>query len=414
MADHGTGVAARAWPVNRWLLLWFAANTVSHIGNRIYSLAIPWMVMSITGSALQMNAIWAVEMLPFVLLGPFLGALVDRLDRRRVLIVADISQAVLVGAIPLLASMGHLQLWHLYVAGFLLNCFALTGNLVSDFGIIPRLAQGRSLPLANSIHFALMNLSAVAGPAVGGALIAWMDAPGALVFDSLSFLATVLVVAALPIGLGRGEPEQVRTVRGLLAGAAGGFRFLWADGLLRRLALGLCLTNLATGALFTTMTYHLGQEWALPPDLAGLGFSVAGTAAVAGSVLAPVLLRRFALGKAVVAMGTVMAAGLAVSSLGAHWTVALAGFGLYNLASTVSNIATFTIRQEAIPGELMGQVNAAFRSLLTLSFPLSALLLGTVTELSSAKVGFGVSAVIQVVAFLTLWLSPVSGHGRNR
>jgi MFS family permease len=400
----------RVLRTNRWLSLWLLANGVSQLGNQVYGLAIPWLAMSMTGSALYMNAVWAVEMLPFLVVGPFMGALVDRLDRRKVMVVADLCQAVLVTAIPALHILGLLRPWQLFVVGFLLNCFAIAYNLVADFGVIPRLAQGTDLAVANSIHFTIVNLAGVLGAAVGGFLITWLTAPGALIFDALSFLATMAVTMLLPIDFGsRAEagPLSFTTVAGEMAE---GFRFMWRDGVIRSLALGLSILNLASGALFTTMTYHLGQEWKLPADQVGLGYSVMGFAAVIGSLIAPAVIRRHAIGKVVVLCVLVEAMGGVAMALSGHWAMALAGFGVQTLVGTVTNISTFTIRQKAIPNQLMGRVNAAFRTLLTLSFPLSAALLGMVTEKAGARASFGLSTVILGAAFLMLLLSPASRY----
>lgn len=396
---------------NRWVMLWFLANGVSQIGNRVYTLAIPWLVMSMTGSAWYMNAVWAAEMLPFVLVGPFMGALVDRLDRRKVMLVSELAQACLVGLIPLLSFLGHLQVWHLFVIGFLLNCFAIAYNLVGDFGVVPRLVSGANLATANAIHFTILNLSAVFGTAIGGALIAWLGAPGAILLNALSFLATLFVVAVLPIQFGsRVEPLQKMVVHNVWRDVREGFAFVWKDGLIRNLALGLSLGNLATGALFVILTYHLGQEWQLPPEQVGLGFSVMGGAAVVGSMVAPFFIRRFPIGRSVGVWGIMHSMGILVAAVSGHWILALAGLGMGGLVATISNISTFTIRQKRIPNELMGRVNSAFRMILTLSFPLSAMLLGEITTQSGARTAFGLSAAITAVAALLLLLSPVGRY----
>lgn len=395
---------------NRWLALWFLANGIAQIGHRVYLLAIPWLVMTMTGSAMYMNAVWAVEMLPFLVAGPFMGVLIDRFDRRRTMIVSNIAQAALVGAIPLLHFTGQLQIWHLFVTGFLLNCFSLAYNLVGDFGVIPRLARGAELALANSIHFTILNLSMVFGSAVGGALINWMSAPGSLLFTAVSLLGTTVVVTLLPVDLGSATQAGRATVRAVFGDVAEGFRFLWRDGLIRNLALGLCISNLALGALTTTATYHLGQEWGLDADQVGLAFSVIGLTAVGGSLAAPVLIRRFPIGRAVVAWNLAEALGVGIAALSGHWTIAVAGLAVQALAGTLGNISTFTIRQKVIPNAFMGRVNAAFRMVLTLSFPLSAVLLGAVTERAGARPAFGTAGAICVLAALVLLLSPVGRY----
>lgn len=400
----------RLMRANRWLLLWFLANGVSQLGNRVYALAVPWMAMSMTGSALYMNAVWAVEMLPFVVVGPFMGALVDRMDRRRVMVAADLAQAVLVGLIPILHFLDLLRLWHLFIAGFLLNTFAIAYNLVADFAVIPRLARGSDLPVANSIHFAILNLSMVFGSAVGGFLITWVTAPGALIFDALSFLATMAVVMVLPIDFGSRAQAAFSSIKSVAGEVAEGFRFMWRDGLIRTLALVLSWMNLATGALFITLTYHLGQEWRLPASQVGLGFSLLGGAAVLGSLVASLVIKRYPLGRAITALAVVEGLSLTIAALSGHWSIALAGLSVGTVADTILNVSTFTIRQKVIPNELMGRVNAAFRTVLTLSFPLSASLLGFVADWTGARAAFGLSAGMMALAAGAIILSPVGRY----
>lgn len=112
---------------------------IPRLGDSLFAFAIPWISYELTQSSIVMGSMYAVSVLPIVLFGPVAGSLVDRWDRKQLMLFTDIARALLVAAIPLLHYADVLELWHLYAISFVLTILSLMFD-VSVVAIIPSLA----------------------------------------------------------------------------------------------------------------------------------------------------------------------------------------------------------------------------------------------------------------------------------
>src|SRR5579884_1602636 len=171
-------------------------QTVSNVGNAVTLFALPLLIFKLTGSAFSLGLMTAAEFLPYLLFGLVIGAWVDRVDRRRLMIAADATRAALVASIPLLAAVGHLSLWWVYAAGFLGSTLAICFN-AAEFAAIPSLVPAGELVAANGRIQASYAAATVAGPLLGGVLIAVVRVEDVLLLDTLSFVASVVSLALI-------------------------------------------------------------------------------------------------------------------------------------------------------------------------------------------------------------------------
>src|SRR5659263_340331 len=106
-------------------LIFLIGQLVSRLGDALYTFAIPWISYELTHSVIVMGSMYAVSVLPIVLFGPIIGVCVDHWDRRRLMMFADVTRAILVAFVPFMQTVGSLQLWQLYVVSFLLAGLSL-------------------------------------------------------------------------------------------------------------------------------------------------------------------------------------------------------------------------------------------------------------------------------------------------
>jgi hypothetical protein len=295
------------------------------------------------------------------------------------------------------------------VIGFALTIFTISFDLVADFGLIPKLVEKSQLTAANSAQLSIQHLSSLIGPAVAGGTIALVGAHNALLIDAVSYLLTLLFICFLPVQIGGNEPMQKQklTAAAVVADMKNGFLFLARSSILRVLVTNSFLVNLALGALFTVMTYHLGYELKLSSVIVGSVYSILGGAALLGSLLAPHVLRLMPLGRALASAYGLAFAGAVLLGLIPDWKMALIGYGLINIGISLSNIYTFTIRQLEIPAGYMGRVNATYRMFLVLAFPFSASLLAGLANHFGSQAAFLCSAVVMTGVVLFSSLSPI-------
>ncbi len=185
------------------------AEGISLVGTSVSMIAIPWFVLSTTGSATQTGLVAAAEITPLVIFKALGGPLLDRVGPRRVSLACDLASAFVVAAIPLLH---HLDLLSFPI---LLALVALTGALrgPGDAGksaMTPEIARVAevSLERVTGLDSAVKRTSTMAGAALAGLLVAWIGAANALYADALSFLASFVVFMLATAGLGRCVPPS--------------------------------------------------------------------------------------------------------------------------------------------------------------------------------------------------------------
>ncbi|HYX23878.1 MAG TPA: MFS transporter, partial [Thermoanaerobaculia bacterium] len=173
---------------NLWL-----GSTISLLGDQFYLVALPWLVLKLTGSSLALGTILMTAAIPRAALMLIGGAVTDRFSARRVLITTAAVRTVLVGTVAALIWRDLIQLWQLYVLTFAFGV-ADAFSFPAGSTLIPTLVQPQQLQPANALFQSSTVLTQLAGPAPAGLLIKSWGIASALFFDALSFLA---VIAAL-------------------------------------------------------------------------------------------------------------------------------------------------------------------------------------------------------------------------
>src|SRR5439155_9355828 len=184
------------WRHGAFMRVW-TGQTISLLGSQVNLLALPLTaILVFNASAFQVGALSTVEFLPFVLLGLPVGVWVDRLRRRPILVVADVLRLIVIGSVPLAYALGVLRLVQLYVVGFLSG----VGTVFFDVAYgayLPSLVDRDRLVEGNAKIEGSRSGAQIVGPGVGGLLVQALSAPGAILADALSYLASVLSLLAI-------------------------------------------------------------------------------------------------------------------------------------------------------------------------------------------------------------------------
>ena len=240
----GNGAPARL-DRNFWWLV--SGSFISMLGDQFTLVALPWLVLKLTGSALALGTVLMVMALPravFMLVG---GAFVDRFSPHRVLIVARFANAVLIGVLAAFVWSGAIQLWWLYLLALGIG-FATAFVYPAGSAILPQIVLPAKLTAANGITMGLRTLSTFVGPALAGVIVALFAAPGlhapgaarvpdatglaiAFTIDALSFLASIfsLFIIRVPAF----TRHEGRALAGVLRSIGEGIRQVWRDFPLR-------------------------------------------------------------------------------------------------------------------------------------------------------------------------------------
>jgi MFS family permease len=391
-----------------FLKLW-AGETVSLLGTQVTTLALPLVaVISLQASAGQVGLLNACRYAPFVAVTLFAGVIVDQVRRRPTMIAANAGRAFLIGLIPLAALFDSLRVEYLYAVGFCVGVLTVFFDLAYQ-AHLPALVDRHLLTPANARLQASASAAELGGPGLGGLLVEALTAPYALVVDSASFLVSVVSLAAIR----RREPEpQVASRPPLLRSIGEGFRFAFANPFLRAIAGEAAVFNLFEQTIMTAFVVYAIRELNLSPGVLGLVISTGAAGALAGSVIAARLARRFGFGATIFGSMVVACFVPLLIALphgrGAATVVALAAiFCFWGGAVAVSNVLVVSLRQTVTPDAMLGRMNASYRFFTYGAIPLGALLGGGLAGLIGLRPTLLVGAIGLVTALLWVVFSPL-------
>lgn len=227
--------------MNRSFGLLMVGRFISQLGDKLYLLALPWLVLELTHSALSSSITFALEIIPQVLLAPFIGVFVDRKSRKLLMVFSDWVRGIIVGVITILAYLGNIQMIHIYLSAFLLATFTLLFDSASE-GYIPKVVAKSYLVEANANLTFINTLMRLIGPALAGILIAWIGAAGTIGINAISFILSGMVLSFL--NKDDAENSGNKKVNKILEDISEGFQYLTKHEILFPIALFSTFMNM--------------------------------------------------------------------------------------------------------------------------------------------------------------------------
>jgi Na+/melibiose symporter-like transporter len=387
-----------------WLL---SSSAVSNLGDGMGKVAFPLLATTLTRDPVLIAGLSATQFLPWLLFAVLAGALVDRVDRRRAMIVANLGRAVVVGGAGLLVLSGGMTIWMVYVAALLIG----TAETVADSAanvMIPALVERGRLEDANSKLQAceIVGQTFLGGPV--GSVTFGLFAAFPFLLNSAGFaVAAVLLIGLTGSYRSRVTAEPVRLREDL----ADGLRWLKASPLLLRLVIIAGLVSLASELAQAQLVLYALQDLGLSDTTFGLFAFVGGIGGLAGAAVAPRLVKTF--GRRAVLIGGIVFCGFGFGGMGLlrQPVVSAVLFGVFAAAVVAVNVVLGTVRHTLVPGDLLGRVLGVWRTVVWGAVPVGALLGGLLTDaLGTASRTFGVSGalLLGIAAFAAFSLRRLS------
>jgi MFS family permease len=357
-----------------------AADNISRVGNMITSVAIPWLVLTTTGSAALTGLAVFANALPVVISLLFGGVIADRYSYRRVSIVGDLASGVTVAMIPVLDHTVGLAFWQLLVLVFLGTLLDIPAE-VARYSALPELAAqaGLRLERATALSETVLTIVSLVAPALAGVLIAVFGASNVLILDALTFaLAAVTVARFLPY-----RPQPAREVgesRGYVAEFKQGLRFIRHERLLFPLVVFFAAMNLAIGPIESVFVPVYADEVFGSSVALGLMAAANGGGALAGTLVFGAIGHRLSR-RAVFFVGfACVPATLALLALTPALPLTLAVLAGFGVGIGLANVLEYTIYFERIPEGMRARVLGIAGAIGWGSVPLGRLTGGLLVE----------------------------------
>jgi MFS family permease len=384
------------WRNRDYMLLW-SGQLISSLGSSMSQIAFPLLVLAVTRSPAQAGITGALAMLPYLFFSLPAGALVDRWDRKRVMILCDGGRALTLVSIPVVAAFGHLTATQLYATSLVEGTFFVFFSL-SETACLPRVVPTEQLPVASAQNEGGTVAAGLVAPPLAGLLFQTVGQTIPFLLDGISYAASVISLRFIKTEF---QEERKATQRNLRAEIAEGLSWLWHNPLIRYMAVLTGGMNAAVAALYLTLIM-LAKSQHTPSLSIGLMFAVVSGGGVLGALAAPRIQRRYGFGQVIITLFWVVALVWPLFAVAPNFIVlgALAAV-IYGLGP-VYNAVQFAYRLSVIPDELQGRVNSAYRLVAYGCQPLGVAVSGLLIQaIGPVRTVLVISILVAVLAVTT-------------
>lgn len=365
---------------NKSFRFFWCGFAFSSIGDAMTRVALIWFVYQVTGSSKALGLLSVCYTGPILIGGLIAGSLLDRFDRRKVMIADNLIRGVAVASIPLIHALGRLELWHLYAVAAVYGLLMMI-SLAGGPSLLPSLVSSDQLITVNALEMLGFTMGGIVGPPLAGLLIPFIGAPNVLVIDAISYGLFALALSRVQYAEAEDSNVPTTVEPYLLADA---FRLLRSNNILLSTTLMFMAYNIGSGFLFVWLPIYASRSLGEGAAIYGALLGAVAVGELLSSILAGSLRLPLSLGTLICLFQ--FCAGLALLPLlGGNLFVALTGMSLYGFFSAPLTIWAQTLRMGIIPERLRGRTFALLRMLMQGTGPIGGAVAGFLLPLLGIK-----------------------------
>jgi MFS family permease len=375
---------------NRSFRTFWMGFSFSVLGDGMTRVALIWFVYSATGSARAVGTLLLCYTGPIIVGGLMAGMLLDRFDRRHVMIADNVTRGAVIGLIPLLHALGHLALWHAYVVAAVYGLLMMI-SLAGGPSLVPSLVPDEQLSTANALEMLSFTLGGVVGPPLAGFLIAIIGAPNVVIVDVASYALFALALSRVRLAP---RPVTTAPTAGQAYNLGHAVRLLLGNRILLSTTAMFLSFNVGRGMLLVWLPILADRSLGGGAGLYGLLLGAEAVGEVTSSLLAGGMTPRLPLGISICLSQMLAGAVLLVVLTAQNVWGAMVGLVLYGAASAPLTIWAQTLRMRIIPERLRGRAFALLRTLMQSGTPIGGALGGLLLPLIGIPAMIVLSACI--------------------
>ncbi|NBW91827.1 MAG: MFS transporter [Actinobacteria bacterium] len=379
-------------PSNYWRQ--FVASGVSNIGDGMVHAAAPLLTLSLTSDERLIAGVSFSSMIPWLVLSLPAGVYIDRFDRRKLMVVANIIRAILFGIIAISAAVGSLSIWTFMVILIGVGCC----EVIFDMSAQAFLPQIVPEPLLEKANGRLSSLELITNTFIGLPLGAWAFVVAVGVpfgVDAASFALAAVLVASIRLPK-KDAPDASTNFQQptFLTDLKEGLAWLWNNRLIRTLAIMLGITNMTAMFGDAIFVKYAAEELGVTGRAYGFLLALTAIGSILGGLLGDRIAKKLGVAQSIIYSYFVFGfVGIIYFFFPYVWAIAIAA-SLMGLAGTTWNVVTVSLRQRVIPSELFGRVNSVYRFIGTGSIGIGALIGGQIAYATNLRMPFIVAATI--------------------
>ena len=381
---------------NRTFLLLFLGNTISLIGFGFNLVGVSWLVLEVTGSELALGKLMAMATVPGVVLALFAGIIIDKVNRKWLLVVLDLFRMVVVGTFVILLIQDRFSMTALFITVLLMG----TGSSLfwpTAQAFVQELVSAKDYFHANALLSASYQAGSILGAGIGGVVIHFYGVPTALAFNALTHLISALLISAAPFR------RQVvhHEVESIWQSVSKGFIYFKEKAGVLMLGLTTILADVAIWGALSVLTITISKEVFLAGSLGyGLMEGFYGVGALISTVAVGYMTRFLGRGRALLLCYVVAGVMCLLAPIAISIYLAGVAYFFMGLHNNAARICIRTIFMEQIPNKIMGRVQTILGVYTRLLVVASALSAGWITENLSVNTGMVFTAIHYLIALL--------------
>jgi MFS family permease len=374
----------------------WAAFTASNLGDGFRAVALPLLAVTLTRDPLLIAGVTALTSLPWLLIGPISGAVVDRVDRRRLIVVVQLCRGVIAASFAVTVATGTVTIWLLYATAVAIA----VGETLADSAAqaaVPRLARADQLETANGRLISADMVTEIVSTPIGGALFA-IAAAAPFFIDAAAYLTAALLVWLARTDLRPATPAEDETVTKLRHDVVEGLRYVFTHPMLRAIASSAALANFGAAAMWSIMVLFATELLNLSEFGFGVLLAVAAAGGLLGALTASQLAARFHRRQVMLTSIGINAVTSAVLGLARGPILAATLLFITAAAVAVYNVVARSFRQAIPPARLLGRVIAGVRVVGLGTEPLGAVAGGLIARSAGLRAPFLMAAIALAAA----------------
>ncbi len=386
-------------------LLWIG-DGISVLGDQFYLIAVPWLILQITGSGLALGLMLMLAGIPRAILMLVGGALSDRFSPRKILLVSHGIRALLVGLLTVLVVTETVQLWHLYVLSFIFGVVDAFGYPAFS-SMVPRLLDRDQLESGNALLQITMRMSIFIGPVLAGVVVATLGTTAALAIDTATFVFVMLMLFLMnDVKLkippkAEDDESDTQTESGILASIREGLVYVWNAPVLPIVLFMIAAVDFAAAGSIGVGLPVLAESRFGDANALGIMLSAFGGGSLLGLVIGgTVRFQRLGL----LFIGLMLGFALSFALLGFATSVIFAA-GLMAIAGAISgiyNVVGLSWIQKRIDPAVMGRVMSLIMFSSVGVQPLSSAIAGLLVDVNLTAMFVAAGGVIVIAALFVL------------
>jgi len=387
---------------NRSVLLLIGGQSISHLGDSIQIVALYWLVYTLTGSESLTSMIALANTLPVIILGFYSGAIVDRYDRRNIVIISDIIQAILYLIVPILYYTKLLRLWQLFVIIFLIG-ISRTFFYPALRSIIPSIVEKEQLATVNSINTIFSQGAQMIGPVFAGFLTYYIGSINLFILNSLTFIISVITIWKLAYKNTSIEDQSSEKEKNekIFDTIIKGFKYVFKRKLVFYLILVFPLFTLISAGLTDIALLPYVKEIIKGTSIE---YGLLQTCISIGVFLGGFLVIRLnKLDKFTMFLTGILMVGIDffIFGLSSHLYISLALMIILGIAFVLLEICMVTLIQENVPDKMLGRVFGLWNVTGCAGDAISYIYIAGVLSIFSVKGAFILGGIILIIGCVT-------------